>query len=206
MSWAGPSVPPAGFRPRRNLDEAADQAALVARAVDAATLGDRDAFHYLYVRYADNVYGYVRSIVGDDHDAEDVTQQVFTKLIAILDRYEPRAVPFSAWMLRVARNVAVDHLRTRRAVLCEEVRGSAPEPEDLAHTRAMSVREALAGLPVDQRTVRVMRHVLGLSPPEIASRLGRSEGSIHGLHHRGRAALKQVLREMDSAPVVAANA
>lgn len=46
-----------------------------------------------------------------------------------------------------------------------------------------------------------MRHVVGLSPGEIAARLGRSEGSIHGLHHRGRGALQQILRELEAAPV-----
>jgi len=63
-----------------------------------------------------------------------------------------------------------------------------------------AVLEALAGLPEDQREVLVLRHVLGLSPPEIAERLGKTESSIHGLHHRGRAALKAALIELEATP------
>ena len=58
----------------------------------------------------------------DDYEAEDVTQHVFAKLMMKLEKYEPREVPFSAWIIRVARNVAVDHMRQRRAIPCEEVR------------------------------------------------------------------------------------
>ena len=67
-----------------------------------------------------------RRIVRDEYEAEDVTQHVFAKLMKILHKYEPRGVPFAAWILRVARNVAVDHMRARRAIPCEEVR----EPDD----------------------------------------------------------------------------
>jgi RNA polymerase sigma-70 factor (ECF subfamily) len=63
------------------------------------------------------------------------------------------------------------------------------------------VGEALAMLPEDQRTVVVLRHLVGLTPGEIAERLGRSENSIHGLHHRGRRAVQQELRRLECAPV-----
>src|SRR5438445_6131488 len=78
---------------------------LVSRAVKLAQAGDREALGFLYARYADNIYGYVRSLVHDHHDAEDVTQQVFAKLIHVIGKYEERDVPFFAWILRVARNV-----------------------------------------------------------------------------------------------------
>ena len=84
--------------------------AAVARAKD----GDDDALRFLYLRYADNVYGYVCSIVHDEHEAEDVTQHIFAKLMTALDRYEPRVMPFSSWILRVAHNAAIDHVRARR--------------------------------------------------------------------------------------------
>src|SRR3954447_3347302 len=101
-------------------DEAGTRA--VNQAVVRAKQGDREALRYLYVHYADNVYGYVRSIVRDDHEAEDVTQHVFAKLMTSIGKYEERQVPFAAWILRVARNVALDHIRQRRAIPCEEVR------------------------------------------------------------------------------------
>ncbi len=86
--------------------------ALVSRAVKRAQAGDRQALGFLYARYADNVYGYVRSIVHDHHEAEDITQHVFAKLIGVIGSYEQRDVPFSTWILRVARNVTIDHIRS----------------------------------------------------------------------------------------------
>ena len=192
------------FRKRTTLNDLDDRT--VARAVARAKEGDREAIRYLYLRYADNVYGYVRSIVRDDHEAEDLTQHVFAKLITVIGKYEPRSVPFSAWILRVARNSAVDHVRASRVTPCEEVRGSDDAADEEVHDRARCLAEALDTLPDEQRSVLVMRHVVGLSPVEIAERMGRSEGSIHGLHHRGRRALQHELRGMGLAPATAGQA
>ena len=104
------------FRRRRKLDNSPRGEQLVIAAVARAKEGDADALRYLYLRYADNVYGYVCSIVRDEWEAEDVTQHIFAKLLTQLARYEPRVVPFSAWILRVAHNAAVDHVRARRPV------------------------------------------------------------------------------------------
>ena len=192
------------FRPDNNLSKGADRDRLVAQAVTRAKAGDQEALRFLYVSYADNVYGYVRSIVRDDYEAEDVTQHVFAKLMVVLPKYEQRSVPFAAWILRVARNVAVDHMRARRAIPCEEVR-ELDERKDFGDSQQTSIalREALETLPEEQREVIVLRHLVGLSPGEIAGRMGKSEPSIHGLHHRGRRALKQSLKRLDAVPVTA---
>src|ERR671939_259334 len=137
---------------------------LASTAVTRAKDGDADAMRLLYLRYADNVYGYVCSIVRDEHEAEDVTQQIFAKLLTALQRYEPRSVPFSAWILRIAHNAAIDHMRSRRAVPCEEVRSPDLEDGSLSRERAQDLQVALAKLPPEQRDVIVMRFVLGLSP------------------------------------------
>lgn len=174
---------------------------LVSHAVRRAQAGDREALGFLYARYADNVYGYVRSIVHDHHEAEDVTQHVFAKLIHVIGKYEERDVPFFAWILRVARNVAVDHIRRQRLVPVEEVRTSDEGGGDPAGGgRMRDLTEALSKLPRAQREVLVLRHFAGLSPTEIAQRTGRSEGSIHGLHHRGRRALRADLEAGGAAP------
>ena len=191
------------FRPDNNLSKGADRDRLVAQAVTRAKAGDQEALRFLYVSYADNVYGYVRSIVRDDYEAEDVTQHVFAKLVVVLPKYEQRSVPFAAWILRVARNVAVDHMRARRAIPCEEVR-ELDERKDFGDSQQTSIalREALETLPEEQREVIVLRHLVGLSPGEIAGRMGKSEPSIHGLHHRGRGALRTTLAERECAPAV----
>jgi RNA polymerase sigma-70 factor (ECF subfamily) len=187
---------------RRRLDQARDSEEIVLAAVRRAKLGDPDAIRFLYLRYADNVYGYVCSIVRDEHEAEDVTQQIFAKLLTALERYEPRSVPFSAWILRIAHNAAIDHMRARRAVPCEEVRSPELEDVDVSRERARDLHSALDKLPPEQRDVIVMRFVLGLSPGEIAERIGRSEDAVHGLQHRGRITLRRELTAMQSAPAV----
>jgi RNA polymerase sigma-70 factor (ECF subfamily) len=193
------------FRSRTSLEEGPELNQLVAQAIARAKTGDQEAFRFLYLRYVDNVYGYVRSIVRDEHEAEDVTQHVFAKLMTTLPKYQQRDVPFTAWILRVARNVAVDHMRARRAVPCEEVRELEPQRESsTTEDDSLALREALATLPEDQRQVIVLRHVVGLTPGEIAGRLGKTEPSIHGLHHRGRGAHRAVLTERDCAPTVQA--
>jgi RNA polymerase sigma-70 factor, ECF subfamily len=186
---------------RSDAREAPDE--LVYEAVAAAKGGDMSALHFLYVRFADDVCTYVRSIVRDPHAAEDITQNVFAKLMKAIHKYERRNVPFAAWIIRVARNVALDHIRASRQIPLAEVRTSDEGREQVGFERALCLREALDRLPSDQREVLVLRHVAGLSPGEIADRLGKTEASIHGLHHRGRGALKAALRELEAAPVTA---
>lgn len=191
-----------GQRPRRVRD-GAGESELVRHAVIALKQGDRSALQFLYVRYADDVRGFVGSIVRDEYEAEDITHNVFAKLITAIHRYEPRGVPFAAWLLRVSRNAALDHLRARRQIPFEEVRTSDDGHEHVGFDRSRSLREAFRRLPQDQREVLVLRHIAGLSPSEIARRIGKTESSVHGLHHRGRCALQAALRELDAAPVIA---
>lgn len=189
----------ASLRPRTTLDESPEAMRQVRLAIARAKEGDRDAIRLLYIRYSGNVYGYLRSIVRDEKEAEDLTQHVFMKLMTVIAKYEDQGVPFSGWLLRLARNVALDHLRKRRATPTEEVFSPDTSADD-AQDSVRSLHTALQALPEEQRSVVVMRHLVGLTPPEIAKRLGRSESSIHGLHHRGRRALQEELRRLDAAP------
>jgi RNA polymerase sigma-70 factor, ECF subfamily len=175
---------------------------LVARA----KAGDQDAMHALYLRFAPTVRAYVMRIVPSDHDADDVTQHTFAKLMTELPRYEPGDAPFRAWMLRVARNVAIDHRRQTRAIPCDALRESGAPVDDGAIERRASLRAALASLTADQRDVLLLRHVVGLTHEEIAARLGRSLRSVYCLHHRGRAAACMALSELESAPATTSRA
>jgi RNA polymerase sigma-70 factor, ECF subfamily len=180
------------FRRRRKIDHSPRAERLVLAAVARAKDGDADALRFLYLCYADNVYGYVCSIVRDEFEAEDVTQQIFAKLMTAVGRYEPRVVPFSAWILRVAHNAAIDHVRTRRPVPLEEVHPPDAAGDDGAGSRERfaDLRLALDALPAEQRDVIVLRFLVGLTPREIAERMGRSEDAVHGLQHRGRRRLR----------------
>lgn len=195
--------PSEGFRPSTAVEHNDRDPAIVA-AVRRAQRGDMDAVRFLYLRYKDNVYGYVLSIVRDRDEAEDVTQDVFLKLISAIRQYEPRKVPFTAWIIRVARNVAVDHQRRRQLVPCEEVLGQSVPTEETSVDFRWGLELALMTLPEDQRDVVMLRHLAGLTPPEIARQMQRTVQSIHGLHHRGRQALQRELSLAGCAPTTRA--
>jgi RNA polymerase sigma-70 factor (ECF subfamily) len=152
--------------------------AAVARAKD----GETEGLHFLYVRYATDVLSYVGSLVEDHHEAEAITEDVFAKLMQTIRGYEPNEAPFAAWILRIAQTAASGHLRARRG---------------------RDLQQALERLPKEQREVLVLRHVIGLSPVEIAGILKQTESSIHGLHQRGRLTLRSAVKELGATPVVA---
>jgi RNA polymerase sigma-70 factor, ECF subfamily len=194
-----------GFRSSAPLEESTSSTRMTQLAIARAQQGDRDALRFLYVRYSSPVYRYVCGIVRDEHEAEDVTQLVFTKLITALAKYDERGVPFFAWLRRLARNLAIDYMRTLKSSPADElvVDGRCDEgASELTHT----LSAALAALPYEQRRVVLLRHLVGLSPGEIARCMGRSESAIHSLHHRGRLALRRELIRQESAPLTSSSA
>jgi RNA polymerase sigma-70 factor (ECF subfamily) len=187
----------------RASGQSAKDSRLVQDAVRRAQVGDQEAMHFLYVRYAPDLLRYVNSFVHDHHEAEDITQNIFAKLMTAIHKYEPTDVPFTAWILRVARNAALDHLRARRSIPTEEVKVEDDERSRIGRERGQDLRQALEGLPDEQRDVLILRHIIGLSPVEIASILGKTESSVHGLHHRGRISLQDSLQKLGATPVIA---
>jgi Sigma-70 region 2 len=82
-------------------------APLVSRALGRARAGDRDALRFLYIRYADDVYGYARTVVCGHEQARDVTWRAFAELERLIDRYdERRDAPFSDWIRALAHDLA----------------------------------------------------------------------------------------------------
>jgi RNA polymerase sigma-70 factor, ECF subfamily len=194
-----PADPLQGSRALNESRQGGDR--YVALAVARAKEGDTSALQLLYIRYAGEVHRYVNSIVGDHHEAEDITQGVFLKLTRVIRSYTPREVPFAAWLRRVARNAAVDNLRARRPMPVQELRTSEDSPDELRTERVRDLRQALERLPYEQREVLILRHLAGLSPREIAEMLDKTEAAIHGLHHRARTAFKAALRELEAMPL-----
>lgn len=192
-------IPPLFAHTRSIVDDAAERrrtAVAVAQVLD----GDPEGLSYLYSRYSGPVYSYVCSIVRDRDDAADVTQQVFLKLITAFPQYDVRRARFAAWILRVARNAAIDWLRGSRGAV------SAPDAIELAHEDAATgndrevLRHALAELTDGQRKVLFLREHVGLPACEVARRLGKREAAVHTMHHRARVAARRRLLEMDVMP------
>ena len=144
-----------GFTSRTAVNTSPEMLRKTRLAVARAKEGDQEALRFLYVSYSNNIYGYVRSIVRDDHEAEDVTQHVFAKLITTIAKYDDRGVPFFAWLLRMARNVAIDHLRANRLTPTENVldpdleHGAGPRPH---RDRARGTRRAARGAAPGRRS------------------------------------------------------
>jgi RNA polymerase sigma-70 factor (ECF subfamily) len=172
------------------------------RVVDAARAGDQKAMSELYVLHAPAVHAHVLRVVKDRDDADDVTQQVFAKLLTGLERYRPGEAPFIVWVLRIARNAAIDHVRRVRTVpLADHERDRERDDRGAEEVRG-ALRAALALLPQGQRDVLLLTHLVGLTPHEIAAELGCSVRAVHGLHYRGRAAVRATLTDLGSAPAV----
>jgi len=105
----------------------------VRELVERGQRGERAALEELYLIHFDRIYGYLHLSVGNRHDAEDLTTQTFLKMLEAIGRFRWQSAPFSAWLFRIAHNLAIDHFRaTRRWQPEEEV----PEPEGAEETSA----------------------------------------------------------------------
>src|SRR5215218_9564353 len=110
-----------------------DTARDVRSLVERAQRGDREALEELYVIHFDRIYSYLHLSVGNRHDAEDLTTQTFLKMLEAIGRFRWQSAPFSAWLFRIAHNLAIDHFRARRRVQTEE---EVPEPSGLEESSA----------------------------------------------------------------------
>ena len=177
----------------------------IERLVDAARAGDPESFGLLFDRYHGPVHRYVAARVGRPSDAEDLAQLVFVKALEALPRYESRGVPFGGWLFRLARNVVIDHVRTRHetAPLDLLVERAHPDdgPDELAVLRQEldSVAHALRRLTPEQREAIELRFFAGLSAKEAAVAMNRQEGTVRGLQFRAIGALRRELGIQDPA-------
>ncbi|HEY7828348.1 MAG TPA: sigma-70 family RNA polymerase sigma factor, partial [Candidatus Limnocylindrales bacterium] len=160
---------------------------------------DAAAFGSLYDVYAPRVFRFLLARVREPADAEDLLQQVFTRVVHSLPRYRNRGLPFAAWLFRIARNVAVDFARDRRRTeTIESAAGAFDGALDPAVQFELAadqerVRGALQHLTPDQRDVVIYRFFADLSSAEIGLVMGKREGSIRALQFRAIAALRQIL-------------
>src|SRR5918992_5854425 len=115
-----------------------DSTAAIRRLVERAQAGDRRALEELYLLHFDRIYSYLQMSVGNRHDAEDLTNQTFIKMLESIDRFVWRQAPFSAWLFRIAHNLAMDHFRAGRRWQPEE-----EPPEDADALELSAEDEAL---------------------------------------------------------------
>ena len=177
--------------------ETVDVRALVDRARD----GDRLAIGAIYDLYADRIYRYVLVKVGNQSDAEDITAEIFIRVIEALPRFRWQDVPFLAWIFRIAHNQVVSHYRrssTRTARSIEDMDFVDPQvgPETLVEQQLTldDIHTAAKQLPEAQRRVFELRCVMDLSVRETATILNKSENNVKVLQHKALARLQKLLR------------
>jgi RNA polymerase sigma-70 factor (ECF subfamily) len=172
----------------------------VRRLVERAQQGDRDALEELYLIHFDRIYSYLHMSVGNRHDAEDLTTQTFVKMLESIGRFRFRAAPFSAWLFRIAHNLAMDHFRAARRVQPEE---EVPEPVEDAELSAeavalhsigrQSMLDMIEDLSPEQRQVLTLKFVFNFANVDAATILGKTEGAVKSLQHRALVALQKKL-------------
>lgn len=168
-----------------------------------AAEGDKEAFAELYQALLEGVYAYLFWNLKSREEAEDLAEEVFLRCLVNISRFDPRKASFKTWVFRIAHNLLVDHERRRsrrsHVSLDEAVAAEGPPFTDGVEEeeRRRILRHALQRIPAAQRQVLIMRYLLGMDNREVASALGKSEGAVNALRHRGLRALGALLEEKD---------
>lgn len=172
--------------------------------VDRAQQGDRQALEELYLIHFDRIYSYLHVSVGNRHDAEDLTTQTFLKMLESIGKFRWQSAPFSAWLFRIAHNLAMDHFRAGRRWQPEE---EVPEPPADEATSAeegalesigrRSMLELIDDLSPEQQQVLTLKFVFNFSNAEAATILGKTEGAIKSLQHRALVSLQKQLERRE---------
>src|SRR4030095_11386863 len=171
--------------------------------IDEAKSGDPDAFAKLYDVYVERVSRYIYFRVSEEFDMEDLVSQVFLKAWENLDRYKIGTSPFIAWLYTIARNLVIDHYRTKKATLPLEEAIALPSdmemPDEEAQTRfdLQAMRDALQFLTSDQQQALILKYIAGLPNDSIAKIMNKQEGTIRGLQMRALQTLAKYMKEQE---------
>ncbi len=163
---------------------------------------DTEAFSRLYEVYFDKIYRYIALRIRNETEAEDMTQQVFMKMLQSISSYQSRGIPFSSWLYRIAHNQVVDFLRQQNKKSTVDIEGL-PLPDtgdDPQHIMEQEVdikmlKGAIQKLTASQQEVISLRFANELSIAECAQIMGKSEGAIKALQHSAVLALRRAMVE-----------
>ena len=174
--------------------------------IEAARRGDTAAQEALIRLYQQRIAGFVYAMTGEAGNVEDLSQQIFVKMVHGLHGLK-EAARFEAWLFRMARNVCLSHIRKRRwlgrFIAFDDVGGAqkydppAPPPEvseeerEEAEGRLLWLQRAMASLPIGQRELLAMLQDREMSYEEMARITGASVGSVKSRLFRAREQLKQ---------------
>jgi len=167
-----------------------------------AKQGDQDALVEIYERYRASVFSYIFYRLSDQDDAEDLTAEVFMRMLTKIHTYVHQARPILAWLYTIARNLVIDHYRSGRkinAMPLDEARLTSeyglPGKEVQEHLDQEALAQALDCLTEEQRQVILLKFIEGRENEEVAEILGKNERAVRSLQHRALVALQKVMEQ-----------
>jgi len=172
---------------------------------------DAHALSQLYDRFSHALRGIAIRVLADEAEADDVLQEVFLKVWDHAPHYAPEQGSPATWLITIARNSALNRLRSRQRKLAALERAAAQPPPGpgadpsayeclVSAERAAEVRQALAELPEEQRVPLELAYLHGLTYEEVAARLGHPLGSVKSRLRRGMARMRTYLTAGLSTP------
>jgi len=170
--------------------------------IQRAKAYDPDALSTLYERYYQGIYRYVYYRVGSSALAEDLTADVFVKMLHGIQSYSVQGVPFSAWLYRIARNRVIDHMRRqpeKADLSLEEARVETIASGETTLEQALQRDELLKAVQVltdDQRQVIILKFIEDMDNATIAAVMGKTEGAVKSLQHRALDTLRLHIHTM----------
>ncbi len=183
------------------IPRANDDTPLVFRAIER----DEEAFSELYDRHVVRVYRHLYYMVGNAAEAEDLTSQTFLRAWEAIPRYQVRGAPFVSWLLRIAHNLGVSHLRSRKessqlhdGIVDEKMRID-PESSYMQTADGELVHAAILLLREEQRQVIILRFIEDLDYKEVAEIIGKSVAAIRVIQHRALNSLRKQMKLLDPA-------
>jgi RNA polymerase sigma-70 factor (ECF subfamily) len=170
--------------------------------IRGAQNGNYVSLETLHDRYRPAIYAYFYYRVEEVATAEDLTSEVFVRMVEKIDTFEPRGRPFLSWLYAIANNLRVDHFRQVSkqplSVLDESLPGvqETPSTSTEIHLWEECLRKALKSLTEDQRLVIIGKFIEDRSNEEMAALYQKPEGAIKSLQHRALAALRKVIERI----------
>ncbi len=169
--------------------------------VQQAIKRDKTAFSSLYDRCVERIYRHAYYRVSNQSDAEDITQETFTRAWKVIDKYKTTGASFATWLITIANNLITDHYRKnqKKVRIEEELKKDTsrfidPEKKSELYFDSELVKEAVNRLKGDKQQVILMHFIDGFSYEEIARALNKNEGTIRVIQYRALVELKEMLK------------
>jgi RNA polymerase sigma-70 factor (ECF subfamily) len=168
--------------------------------VSRAKLRDLEAIEELYTQHRDSIFTYIFYRVGDPENAEDLTADVFVRMLSHLHRYKTGKRPLLAWLYTIARNLVVDHYRGNNEETLGQFEEKIAEDDEShpvkvfeKHMAQECLIRAMKYLTEEQQKVVILKFIERRENPEVAAILGKNERAIRSLQHRALVALSRAL-------------